>query len=235
MSALPAAEDTKTRLLDAAGQVFAESGFQGATVREICTRAGANVALVNYYFGDKQALYGEVLHQAMGSMQQEREALESGLPPAQAVREMIRAAMQRIYRPNRPAWHYPLMVQEMTQPTAAMNEVVESVVRPIYTGLRRVIAEMLGLPVDSDKVRYCAHSIYSQLAHYAQSKKMTSSLWPELELTPERISEISDHIADFSLAYLEKAAEAAAQEKTKAAKFTPGFITGTPKSDRRKK
>ena len=43
----------KEKLIEAAGQVFAEFGFQGATMREICLRAGANMATLNYYFGGK--------------------------------------------------------------------------------------------------------------------------------------------------------------------------------------
>ena len=49
--ALP--DGTRNKLLDSAGRVFADFGYQGATVREICARAGVNVALVNYHFGDK--------------------------------------------------------------------------------------------------------------------------------------------------------------------------------------
>ena len=57
-------DETRRQLLEAAGEVFATAGFRNATVREICRRAGANLAAVNYHFGDKEALYAEVLRYA---------------------------------------------------------------------------------------------------------------------------------------------------------------------------
>ena len=46
--------DTEMRVLEAAGEVFADLGYRAATVRQICEKAGANIAAVNYYYGDKE-------------------------------------------------------------------------------------------------------------------------------------------------------------------------------------
>ena len=45
--------ETRGRLLDAAGAIFADKGFRDATTAEICRRAKANIAAVNYHFGSK--------------------------------------------------------------------------------------------------------------------------------------------------------------------------------------
>jgi AcrR family transcriptional regulator len=53
----PGGADTRTALLDAARAVFAEQGYDGATVRSIATRAGVDAAMVNHWFGSKEGLF----------------------------------------------------------------------------------------------------------------------------------------------------------------------------------
>jgi AcrR family transcriptional regulator len=53
--------DTRNRLLEAALDCFSERGFAGTTTRLICGRAGVNLALLNYHFGSKEALWAQVL------------------------------------------------------------------------------------------------------------------------------------------------------------------------------
>ena len=49
--------DTKDLLLLAAKKVFAQKGFDGATIKDLADEAGVNVSLVSYHFGGKEALY----------------------------------------------------------------------------------------------------------------------------------------------------------------------------------
>jgi AcrR family transcriptional regulator len=53
--------DSKMALLEAAKAVFAEQGFEGATVKDLADAAGVNVSLVSYYFDGKENLYRECL------------------------------------------------------------------------------------------------------------------------------------------------------------------------------
>src|SRR5436305_15291656 len=60
----PAPAETRQRLIEAAGEIFAEQGRAAARVRDICDRAGTNIAAINYHFGDKTSLYLECLRHA---------------------------------------------------------------------------------------------------------------------------------------------------------------------------
>jgi AcrR family transcriptional regulator len=57
----PAGEDTRAALLDAARVEFTERGYDGATVRAIARRAGVDPAMVNHWFGGKDALFVAVM------------------------------------------------------------------------------------------------------------------------------------------------------------------------------
>ena len=56
--------EARQRLLASAEDIFAEKGFDAASIREISTAAGVNLASIKYYFGDKEGLYIEAVKHA---------------------------------------------------------------------------------------------------------------------------------------------------------------------------
>ena len=200
----PATSDpTRAKLLEAAGHVFAEYGFHAATVREICSRAGANVAAVNYYFGDKVELYEEVLRQGALAVHDDamREALND-MEPRQALRRVIRHIAGKLFSANRASWTMRMMAHEMSKPTPAFARVVDDIIAPTSIMLRRVIGRLLNLPPDHEKTRLCANSVMGQLLHYAYAGPVIERLWPKFKINEETMDRIAQHIADFSLAYM---------------------------------
>lgn len=195
---------TRENLIEAAGRVFAERGYRAATIREICRRAGANVASVNYTFGDKMGLYTEVLRDSVRAAQSAsmRAALDENLSPEETVRGVIRARLMSLCQGARPDWHVRLMLHEFSNPSPAMARVVDEGMRPVYERMRKAIGEITGLGPDHETTRLSVNSIIGQVLFYMFSKPVLSRLQPELKLTPDQLERIADHIADFSLAYL---------------------------------
>lgn len=213
-------EATRAKLLEVAGSVFAEHGYQAATVREICARAGANVAAVNYHFRDKMGLYEEVLRRSMCAAEhaEMRQALSAFKTPEEALRGLIAAMLHKMSRPG--ASNFRIMAHEMAQPSPALASVVEDVLRPNYNKAREIIGKILHLDPDHDTTRLCAHSLIGQVVHYAHARPVILLLWTDLKLTPERVDQIAGHIADFTLRSLHSLAaqNKAAQNKRKPAR-----------------
>jgi len=204
----PIQDDTRTRLLHAAAEVFAEHGYESATIRQICTRASANVALVNYHFGDKLELYTEVLRFSMGS---KRSCTPFSLPsaeldPAAALRQIVIAMLERGFETGDQAnLRFRLMLSEFVRPSEATARVVDVVLRPVYDRLREIVSAILKLPTDDEKTRLCVHSILGQVSHFAHSRHMLTHLWPQMEMAPEQRQRVAEHITQFTLAYLQPA------------------------------
>ncbi len=197
---------TRDRLIEAAGNVFAERGYYSATIREICGRARANVAAVNYNFGDKMGLYTEVLRHSMRAAKTAalNIALDSSLSPEDTIRGVIRARLMSLRREARPDWHVRLVMHELSQPTPAMARVVDEGMRPLYDRVRKAVGSIIGLPSDHETTRLSVNSIVGQVLFYTFSRPVLARLQPELKLTPNQLNRIADHIGDFSLAYLKK-------------------------------
>jgi AcrR family transcriptional regulator len=193
------------RLLKAAADVFAEHGYDQATIREICQRAGANVALVNYHFGDKLELYTEVLRYSLrptaGATALASAA--SAAEPSVALRVMIGAMLERAFDTGDQAnLRFRLMLNEFVRPSSATVRVVDVVLRPVYDRLRQIVSALLELPADHETTRLCVHSVLGQVAHFAHARPMLAMLWPEMQMTPAQREVVAEHISQVTLTFV---------------------------------
>src|SRR5918993_4212871 len=197
--------ETRQRLLETAGEVFAEHGFRNATVRDICRRAEANVAAVNYHFAGKEGLYLEVLRFAHGcafAKYPPGMGLEPGASPKQRLHAFVRSFLLRVMDKGQPAWHGKIMIREIADPTGALDTIVRDGIRPHFAMLKGIVSDLLGpkLAADPDRVRYAAWSVVGQCLFYFFGQPVIVRLQPSQGLGPEDVDAIARHITDFSLA-----------------------------------
>ena len=193
----------RQQLLEAAAEVFAEVGFRNATVREICRRAGANIAAINYHFGDKEKLYADVLRHAHARALEKYPAFQGVTANAnseQKLRAFVHSFLLRIFDDSPTACHGKLMSREMIEPTAALDSLVEEFIRPMAGQLWKIVADILGCPLNDERVRLCAFSVVSQCVFYHHCGPVVERLAGRPAPDAPALEKLAAHITKFSLA-----------------------------------
>ncbi len=200
---------TRQHLLAAAGEVFADLGYRTATVREICERAGANIAAVNYHFGDKEQLYRAVLQETYQTAIKKYPA-DYGLQPnataEERLRAFVRSLLLRIFSDGPSARHGKLMAREMVDPTGALDAIVREDIRPMSAQLMAMVGELLGPGADEETKRLCANSVVSQAVFYQHCRPVVVRISPDLKFDHAGIERLTEHITRFSLAAIKSLA-----------------------------
>lgn len=204
------ADSTRTRILLKAGPIFARKGFRNATVREICDQAGVNLASVNYYFGDKQQLYNEVVLLARHMRVEEVPSpiWDDSTAADDKLRQFIDMILRRMVVTEDGPWQVQLLMREIQHPTSACRALAREYFRPFYLTLMDVIGEVAGRPLESGVARQLAMSIIGQCMIYRfapVTRALTMGDWPEDETPvaaapPMDLSQLGELITEFSLA-----------------------------------
>jgi AcrR family transcriptional regulator len=196
-------DSTQRKILNAAGEVFAEHGFKAATVRDICKRAEVhNIAAVNYYFGDKEKLYQAVVrHAFQGSDAVEVPPPEfpEGATPAEKLRLFIRGFAATILGGHRPVWHMQIMGRELSQPSEACMAFVREFAQPHYSTLLMLLAKCLPPRTPARKRNLIALSIVGQILHHRCAKTIITQLVGTEESEAYTADLVGEHVADFTL------------------------------------
>lgn len=198
-------DDTRARILNAAGPVFAEKGFQAATVRDICQDAGVNLASVNYYFGDKERLYIETVKRAhqLRADQVELPDWPPGTAPESKLHDFVLTLITRMIGVHAAPWQLQLIMRETLHPTQACRELVQEAFRPHFEVLLGILDELVPVHTPAHARHQIAFSVVGQCLHYHVAGEVVALLVSEDELqshySPVKLAE---HISSLCLAAL---------------------------------
>jgi AcrR family transcriptional regulator len=201
-------DTTRDRIVEAAGEIFAEKGFDATTVRDICQRAEANIAAVNYYFGDKQRLYVEAVVRAH-RWRMERATLPEWAPettPQEKLCDFVITFIRRIRTGPENTWHTRLIMREMMNPREACVELAQSSIRPQFEILQGILRELLSSDTSEEKLHLTAFSIVGQCLFYHFADPVVRNLVTSGEYASYGVEKLADHIVQFSLSSLTGAA-----------------------------
>lgn len=195
---------TRERLLKAATDVFVERGYAAATVREICRRASANVAAVNYHFGSKERLYAFMLEEHLEDAYG-RYPLDRGLPenptPEERLGVFIHNFLRRVMAADTPqdVAYGKLIVKEIIDPSPAFDGIVQTYMKPIREEIDIVVRSFLGPEATSAHVQMCSSGTVGQILYWWQNRAILERVYPELAFDDAGIERIAASINMFCL------------------------------------
>lgn len=198
---------TKQQLLEVAGRIFGERGYVHATSKEICERAKANIAAVNYHFGGKDGLYAAVLEEAharLVSIDIVTQVTQSNASAADKLRLLLRQVVGEIGKRDQGAWELQVLSRELMAPTPLIEGMMKNQVLPKARMVGGMIGDILGVPpthpaVSRSTVSIMGPCVFLLIANPDWQKK----IFPTLLIDTDALVE---HMVAFSLGGLQSIA-----------------------------
>ncbi len=200
-----AQEETRWRLLQAATEVFSEFGYHAATTREICKRAGVNLASIHYYHGDKAELYREVfrlpflnecnvfatLDIAQVSLPQALQSFYSWLfPPTTDDDPMLQMFMR-------------LHAREEAEPSGVLGDVLVQAFRPNHEKVQALLCREFNLKKPDAEVDRLTFAVIGLATVYFHHRSGVDSLTPKLVAGKKAREMMVQRLVEYAVALIE--------------------------------
>lgn len=218
-------EHARVHLLHTALRLFSEKGFDKTSIREIALAAGANVAAISYYFGDKAGLYRAVFTEPLGSA---RDDIALYNQPHFTLHQALQGFFSAFLEPMRQGELVQLSTKlhfrEMLEPTGLWAEEIDQGIKPAHAALVAVLCRHLGVAEADDEVHRLAFSIVGLAIQMFISREVVDVIRPQLFGTPEAL----EHWATSLVAYAEAMVAVEASRRQAASAHSGGTPQPNP-------
>jgi len=204
--------DTRQRVLESACEVFAEKGFKNSTVVDICSKAGANVASINYYFSGKESLYREALRLAFRNANA-RFPLDGGLPedapPEERLKAFIAARLGRIFCNDPNGYAQKMVAHDRRNPVSSVVPLFTEMLAPEHQILGGLIRDLARTEISEESAGLCAFNIISLCDFLSFDQRARNRFLKKRAFSAEDIGRMAEHITRFALGGIQYALDIA--------------------------
>lgn len=195
-------EATRNRILDAAGELFATTGFAETTNKAIASRAGVDLASINYHFGSRGGLYEAVLieaHRRLISVESLQRLAAADLSAHDRLRGMIESLVQNATVDQ--GWHARVLAREILSPSSHLQVLQRSEITtklPIVLG---ILSEIVSIPPDDPTLLRCMVSVVAPCAMLLVVGQNVSPFAEDIRRMPRQ--DLVEHLYIFAMGGLE--------------------------------
>jgi AcrR family transcriptional regulator len=207
--------DARARLVLAGLRLFAQKGYEGATTREICEAADANISAIRYYFGDKAGLYRAAYNEPLGEKPCQVDiAALACLPLPEALSQFFKEFLEPLKMGEDINLLMKLRFREMTEPTGIWQQEIDGEIKPQHQALATLLKQHLKLAeIDMDLHRL-TFAVIGMAIHFFVGQEVIISITPDMLNSAEAIDTLANRLAVFATAMVAAEAERRKQEQS---------------------
>lgn len=203
-------EATYNRILDAAGELVAASGFAETTNKAIAAEARVDLASINYHFGSRSGLYEALLaeaHDRFITLEQLKQLAAAELSARDKLKKLIESMLLRAA--GQGGWHARVLGREVLSPSTHLRTLEQRVILPKFQFVLAILSDITGISAQDPALLRCLVCVAAPCAVLIVGRGATA-LAPVFAMSHEVLLE---HLYTFAIAGLEAVGRANAADK----------------------
>jgi AcrR family transcriptional regulator len=192
---------TSDRIIKAASRVFAESGFQGASVRRIVARADVNQAAINYHFGSKEALYRAVLQKALQVLMKDDAAAQATPDDSReaALRRFVRQQLRPMTARDESSDYLRIFGWETVRPSPVFRKFMAAEAAPFFGSVTALVRRFLPEGAGDQEAILGALWLFGQCSIFVRNREQLSNPPLQLKVDQKLVESLVDTITGWAI------------------------------------